>query len=63
MTTGWKSLLLKPIDPFFSKDGAGTEIPIRITGTQSEPHFGLDLGRKGEPGNVGKNNDQGSKLE
>jgi hypothetical protein len=54
MTTGWKSILLKPVDPFFSKNGAGTEIPIRITGTESEPRFGLDLGHKDEPGNVGK---------
>jgi hypothetical protein len=46
MTTGWKSLLLKPVDRFFSKNGAGTEVPVRITGTQSEPHFGLDYGRK-----------------
>jgi hypothetical protein len=43
MTTGWKSMLLRPVDRFFSKDGAGTEIPIKITGTQSEPHFGLDF--------------------
>jgi hypothetical protein len=55
MTTGWKSILLKPVDPFFSKNGAGTEIPIRITGTESEPHFGLDFGHKDELGNVGKN--------
>src|SRR5712691_1456896 len=33
MVTGWKSILLKPIDPFFSKDGAGTEIPVKVTGT------------------------------
>jgi hypothetical protein len=46
MTTGWKSIVLKPIDPLFSKDGAGTEVPIKITGTQSEPHFGLDFHRK-----------------
>jgi len=44
MTTGWKSIFLKPVDPFFSKNGAGTEVPIRITGTQSEPQFGLDFG-------------------
>jgi AsmA-like C-terminal region len=43
LTTGWKSMLLKPVDPFFSKDGAGTEIPFRVTGTRSEPHFGLDF--------------------
>ncbi len=48
MTTGWKSLLLKPVDRFFSKDGAGTEVPVRITGTESEPHFGLDFGHKDE---------------
>jgi len=46
MTTGFKSFLLKAADPFFSKNGAGTEIPIRITGTKSEPHFGLDFGHK-----------------
>ncbi len=54
MTTGWKSLLLKPLDHFFRKNGAGTEIPIRISGTESEPHFGLDFHRKddkqGTPG-------------
>jgi hypothetical protein len=48
MTTGWKSVLLKPVDPFFSKNGAGTEVPIKVTGTQSEPHFGLDFGRRKE---------------
>ncbi|HTS04811.1 MAG TPA: hypothetical protein VMP68_04445 [Candidatus Eisenbacteria bacterium] len=44
MTTGWKSILLKPVDPFFAKHGAGTELPFKITGTKSEPHFGLDFG-------------------
>ncbi len=48
MTTGWKSIVLKPIDPFFSKNGAGTEVPIKITGTQSGPHFGLDFHRKND---------------
>ena len=46
MVGGWKSILLKPVDPFFSKHGAGTEVPIKITGTKSEPHFGLDFGQK-----------------
>jgi hypothetical protein len=40
--------LLKPVDRFFSKDGAGTEIPVKITGTKSEPHFGVDFGHKDE---------------
>jgi AsmA-like protein len=44
MTTGWKSILLKPADPFFHKHGTGAEIPFKITGTRSEPHFGLDFG-------------------
>jgi hypothetical protein len=48
MTTGWKSILLKPVDPFFRKDGVGTEVPIKITGTEGEPHFGLDFGHKDE---------------
>jgi hypothetical protein len=46
MVTGWKSIMLKAVDPFFSKDGAGTEVPIQVTGTNSEPHFGLDFGHK-----------------
>ncbi len=46
MVTGWKSILLKPADPFFSKNGAGTELPVKITGTKSEPHFGADFGHK-----------------
>jgi AsmA-like C-terminal region len=46
MVTGWKSILLKPVDPFFSKNGAGTEIPVKITGTKSEPQFGIDFGHK-----------------
>lgn len=41
MTTGWKSWLLKPVDPFLHKNGAGVELPISISGTKSEPHFGL----------------------
>ena len=49
MMTGWKSVLLKPVDPFFSKHGAGTEVPVKMTGTRSEPHFGLDFGYKPRP--------------
>jgi hypothetical protein len=47
MVGGWKSLFLKPVDPFFAKNGAGTELPIRITGTKSEPHFGVAFGGGG----------------
>jgi len=45
MTTGWKSLLLKPVDPLFKRDGAGTVLPIGIGGTRGEPSFRLDIGR------------------
>jgi len=34
------------VDPFFSKHGAGSEIPFKVTGTRSEPHFGLDFGHQ-----------------
>jgi AsmA-like C-terminal region len=42
----WKSLMLKPVDPFFHKHGAGAEIPIKITGTNTAPKFGLNLSGK-----------------
>jgi uncharacterized protein involved in outer membrane biogenesis len=41
MTTGWKSLLLKAADPFFKKNGKRTVLPVKITGTKSDPKFGL----------------------
>ncbi len=43
MVTGWKSWLLKPVDPFLKKNGAGLELPISISGTQGDVHFGLAL--------------------
>jgi hypothetical protein len=49
MAGGWKSILLKPVDPFFSKHGAGTELPVKITGTKSDLHFGLDFRHKDKP--------------
>jgi hypothetical protein len=44
-TTGIKSLLLKPIDPLFEREGAGTVLPIKITGTREEPSFRLEIGK------------------
>ena len=41
----WKSILLRPVDPFFKKNGAGAEIPVKVSGTKSAPKFGLDLHR------------------
>jgi hypothetical protein len=42
-TRGWKSVLIKPLDPIFERGGAGTLLPIKITGTGSNPQFGLDM--------------------
>ena len=46
----WKSLLLKPVDPFFNKNGSGAEIPVKISGTKGSPKFGLDLHHKSGSG-------------
>jgi hypothetical protein len=46
MTTGWKSIALKVVDPLFSKGGRGTVVPIKISGTRSDPKFGLGLRRR-----------------
>ena len=43
MVTGWKSILLMPLDPFLKKNHAGMELPIEISGTQGTPHIGLAL--------------------
>lgn len=40
--TGWKRWALKPVDPFFSKNGAGTFLRIKVTSTAKQPKFGLD---------------------
>jgi len=42
----WKSWALKIADPFFQKHGAGAEIPVKVTGTNTAPKFGLDIGHK-----------------
>ncbi len=45
MVGGWKGVLLMPFDRVFQKNGAGTEVPFKIDGTRSDPHFGLDFDR------------------
>ena len=40
--TGWKHWVLKPVDPFFAKNGAGTFLKIKVDGNSGEPKFGLD---------------------
>ena len=44
--TGWKHWVLKPVDPFLSKNGAGTFLRIKVEGSSAAPSFGLDRGRK-----------------
>lgn len=43
--TGFKSWLLKPFDPLFRKNGAGTRLVITVEGTQDQPKVKLDFGR------------------
>jgi hypothetical protein len=45
VTTGFKSLLLKPFDSYFRRNGM-TVLPIKVTGTREQPSFGLDFHRK-----------------
>jgi hypothetical protein len=44
--TGWKRWALKPVDPFFAKEGAGTFIRIAVTGSSRQPQFGRARARK-----------------
>jgi hypothetical protein len=44
--TGWKRWALKPVDPIFAREGAGTWLRIKVAGSSREPKFGLDRGRK-----------------
>lgn len=43
--TGWKSLLAKIVDPLLAKEGAGTVLPVKITGTAKQPKFGVEMGK------------------
>ena len=44
--SGWKRWALMPANRFFSKEGAGTYLPIAITGPSSSPKFGRDRDRQ-----------------
>lgn len=44
MVSGFKSLLLRAVDPIFRKKGR-TVIPIKVSGTRDDPKFGLDAKR------------------
>jgi len=41
---GVTGFLLKPADRYFKKDGAGTMVPIHISGTRENPAFGVEIG-------------------
>ena len=58
MVTGWKSWLLKPVDPFFAKNGAGTQVPIKVGGTAQHPDIGLDFGHHGNDKDKDKDKDK-----
>jgi hypothetical protein len=46
LVSGKKSFFLKAIDPFFSKHGAGTFLPIGISGTRDNPTLEFSIFRK-----------------
>ena len=43
VTSGFKALLLKPLAPFFKKNGAGAVVPIAISGTAENPKIGQNI--------------------
>jgi hypothetical protein len=43
--TGWKRILVKPFDPLFARNGAGTFLPIEINGSSDHPTFSLSIKR------------------
>jgi hypothetical protein len=43
MSSGFKSVLLKPFDVFFKGKHAGAVVPVHLIGTYKDPHPGLDL--------------------
>jgi hypothetical protein len=51
MVGGWKGFLLKPADRYLRKNGAGTDVPIHVSGTRKAPEFGVEFGRLGKNDN------------
>jgi len=43
VTTGWKSMMLKPLAPFFKKKPAGAVFPIAVTGGPGNYKIGQDF--------------------
>jgi hypothetical protein len=46
MTSGFKSVVLKPFDVFFRRKHAGAVMPVHLIGTYDDPQAGLDLPEK-----------------
>jgi hypothetical protein len=42
--TGFKSILLKGVDPLFRRNGR-TVVPLTISGTRNDPQFGVNVRR------------------
>jgi hypothetical protein len=58
-TTGMKSVALRVLNPFFKGPTSGSVLPIKITGSRSNPSFGLDLRRRSR---TASNSDHGAGL-
>jgi hypothetical protein len=59
--TGKKSFFLKAVDPFFSKEGAGTLLPITITGKRDAPTLGVSAFHKTFKRSLGGEDDKDDK--
>jgi hypothetical protein len=59
--TGKKSFFLKAVDPFFSKEGAGTLLPITITGKRDSPTLGVSAFHKTFKKSLGGGDDKDDK--
>lgn len=58
---GKKSFFLKAIDPFFSKEGAGTLIPITISGTRDSPTLEISMFHRKMRKSFGNDKNRGAK--
>jgi hypothetical protein len=50
MTSGFKSVVLRPFDVFFRRKHIGAVMPVHLMGTYDAPEAGLDLPAKKAPG-------------
>ncbi len=41
--SGWKRWLLKPMDPLFRKDGAGFQVPLKLSGSREHPTVSVEM--------------------